>query len=173
MERYKQEDGATYLSQLTELMIFLVYGFLSLFHILTVKMKIGLRPHCNRENSNPITYLLVSIFFSLFPVRQVSYSDHSSWKGLQWNLCFKTIVMRDPVIQDHFSRNTELHLYIFVPVIKDHLSYKTTFCEWGGLKTQISLYLRFRAHKYCNKLFVSSVCVQHWRLRQKWQKGDG
>ncbi len=40
-----------------------------------------------------------------------------------------------------FSRNIDLHFYIYVLPIKDHLSYKTTFSgPWGSLKTQFSLY---------------------------------
>ncbi len=37
--------------------------------------------------------------------------------------------MRDrPLIRDYFCSNLALHFYTFVPLIKDHLSYKTTFC---------------------------------------------
>ncbi len=45
------------------------------------------------------------------------------------------IVRRDrPPTRDHISSNMALHFYTFVPQMKDHLSYKTTFCgplEWS------------------------------------------
>ncbi len=44
-------------------------------------------------------------------------------------------------MRDHFSRNLDLHFYTFIPLRKDHLSYKTTFCgPMGDLKSQVSLY---------------------------------
>ncbi len=44
-------------------------------------------------------------------------------------------------MKDHFSVNLGLHVYTFIPMMKDHLSYKTTFCgPMGVLKSQVSLY---------------------------------
>ncbi len=37
-------------------------------------------------------------------------------------------------MRDHFNNNMALHFYTFIPPMKDHLSYKTTFCgpvEWS------------------------------------------
>ncbi len=43
-------------------------------------------------------------------------------------------------MKDHFSWNLDQHFYTFVAQMKDHLSYKTTFCgPMGGLKSQVSL----------------------------------
>ncbi len=48
---------------------------------------------------------------------------------LLWNLQWETTAMRDqPLMRDYFCNNMVLHFYIFVPQMKDHLSYKTTFC---------------------------------------------
>ncbi len=41
----------------------------------------------------------------------------------------------------HFSMNLDLHLYTLIPLMKDHLTYKTTFCSpMDGVKSQVSLY---------------------------------
>ncbi len=55
-------------------------------------------------------------------------------------------MLRDqPPKRDHFSGNLGLHFYTFIPPMKNHLSYKTTFwphfvVPWGGIKTHFSLY---------------------------------
>ncbi len=45
-------------------------------------------------------------------------------------------------MRDHFNRNMALHLCTFIPLMKDHLWYKTTSCGlWMcGLKSQVSWY---------------------------------
>ncbi len=61
---------------------------------------------------------------------------------VQWNLWFKTTALSDqPLMRDHFSWNLDLHFYTFIPLMKDHLLYKTTFGgPMSGLKSQDSLY---------------------------------
>ncbi len=47
---------------------------------------------------------------------------------VQWNLWFKDTVLRDqPLMKEHFCWNLglPLHFYTFIPLMKDHLSYKT------------------------------------------------
>ncbi len=59
-----------------------------------------------------------------------------------------------------FSMNMELHFYIFLPLIKDHLSYKTIFVGlWGGLKTQVSLYMHYRYHTKGSIMLNSLQCI--------------
>ncbi len=59
----------------------------------------------------------------------------STWSiDVQWNLCYNITVMRDHLSNKTTLVGTDLHFYIFVHPIKDHLSYKTTFCwpmEWS------------------------------------------
>ncbi len=41
--------------------------------------------------------------------------------------------MRDrPLMRDHSCSNMALYFYRFVPVMRDHLTYKTTFCGSVG-----------------------------------------
>ncbi len=37
----------------------------------------------------------------------------------------------DRPLINHFSRSMALHFCIFVPLMKDHLSYKSTYCGWS------------------------------------------
>ncbi len=62
----------------------------------------------------------------------------STVKPVFYNHCDE----RPPAIQDHFSTNIDLDFYIFVPLIKDHLSYKSCrsmiLLKWsmtGGLSS--------------------------------------
>ncbi len=36
---------------------------------------------------------------------------------------------KQPLMRDHFSSNMALSFYTFVPLMKDHLSYKTNLCD--------------------------------------------
>ncbi len=40
----------------------------------------------------------------------------------------KPVTKDQPLMRDHYSSNLALHFYTFVPVMKDDLFYKTTFC---------------------------------------------
>ncbi len=95
-----------------------------------IKVKIDISV---RENN--ITYTLHTLTY----IDQVVIVRY-----VHWNLWFNTNAFRDqPLMRDHFSRNLGLHFYILIlTVMKDHLSYKTTFCVFlGGLKCQVSLYM--------------------------------
>ncbi len=49
---------------------------------------------------------------------------------VQWNLWQDTTAMRDwPLMKDHCCTNVTQHFYTFMPPMKYHLSYKTTFCS--------------------------------------------
>ncbi len=52
--------------------------------------------------------------------------------NIQWNLWWETTMMRDWPLKRNFSNNMALHFYTLVPPMKDHLSYKTTFCGHVG-----------------------------------------
>ncbi len=58
---------------------------------------------------------------------------------------------------NHDSRffNWRLHFYTYIPPMKDHHSYKTTFCgPMGGLKSQVSLYI------YLNLVDYTDCCIR-------------
>ncbi len=67
---------------------------------------------------------------------------------IQWNLQWEATVMKGwPLARDHVCCHMSLHFYTFVPLMKDHLSYKTTFCGlWDVNSSEVSLY--FIQNKY-------------------------
>ncbi len=68
-------------------------------------------------------------------------------KGIK-GLCVLNMICITWVLQ-YYSRNLGLHIYTFIPMMKDHLSYKTTLCgPMGGLKSQVSLYIKWVLQYY-------------------------
>ncbi len=65
------------------------------------------------------------------------------------------------LMRDHFSSNMAVHFYTFVPVMKDHLSYKTTFCGLVGwsLLTGFIVYIVWGYNKVTHYLVISSAGV--------------
>ena len=75
-------------------------------------------------------------------------------------------------MRDHFSRNVVIHFYTFIPPMKDHLSYKTTFCgPMGGLKPQVSLVWFFYSILDFLKIVVN-ICLMEILNWLDWNLGQ-
>ncbi len=92
---------------------------------------------------------------------------HTTFTGVlvQWNLWWET---------DLWWSNMALHFYTFVPVIKDHLSYKTTLCStarwslntvvfyWQKWKSPNISYYKFTSFDSPNTLWChryNALCI--------------
>ncbi len=69
------------------------------------------------------------------------------------NMRFKTTALRDwPLIRDHFSGNLDLHFYTLIHLMKDHLSYKTTFVvPWVVINHRFHCY----SNSMCKRSYLS------------------
>ncbi len=88
------------------------------------------------------------------PIHVLQYSETCDERPLQWET---------DLWWDHCYCNMALHFYIFIPVMRDHLSRKTTFCGPMGwcLTTDLILLLLSKVLNEYLQLISLISCYSH------------
>ncbi len=88
-----------------------------------------------KKNNNNTSLMTIWIWNSVFSLDELHSSYSNTVKAAMRNHCEEETDLQ----QYHFNSNMALHFYIFVPVMKDHLSYQMWSFGWS-LVTGFTVY---------------------------------